>query len=227
MKGFAGACVSMCRNDTSCPDNMKCCSNGCGHVCMKPVDTYNPCKEQRRPRQSAAYRQSEDAAKEASDPGFTTHEPTGVNALCTVDAEETQTGSTQRPDVTKNVRNPAANPCQRTPCSGRCAIKTDKFCDYGHCNQKAVCDSSSAKCQAAPAPGPCEAFFPSWFYNATSRRCEKFVFGGCLGNDNRFPTATRCYNQCNKTASPCTVSMTWVKSDDGARRLCARYWASD
>eukprot|EP00927_Polykrikos_kofoidii_P051235 TRINITY_DN45022_c0_g1_i1.p1 TRINITY_DN45022_c0_g1~~TRINITY_DN45022_c0_g1_i1.p1 ORF type:complete len:338 (-),score=61.74 TRINITY_DN45022_c0_g1_i1:180-1193(-) len=32
-----GACVEECTKD-SCPQGMLCCSNGCGHVCMKPVD---------------------------------------------------------------------------------------------------------------------------------------------------------------------------------------------
>ncbi|XP_038181301.1 WAP four-disulfide core domain protein 18-like [Arvicola amphibius] len=32
-----GACVEKCSGDDSCPGNMKCCSNGCGHVCKPPV----------------------------------------------------------------------------------------------------------------------------------------------------------------------------------------------
>ena len=32
----AGICAEMCSYDVSCPDQQKCCSNGCGHVCMDP-----------------------------------------------------------------------------------------------------------------------------------------------------------------------------------------------
>ena len=32
----AGICAEMCSFDVSCPDQQKCCSNGCGHVCMDP-----------------------------------------------------------------------------------------------------------------------------------------------------------------------------------------------
>ncbi|XP_041519752.1 WAP four-disulfide core domain protein 18-like [Microtus oregoni] len=32
-----GACVESCSGDDSCPGKMKCCSNGCGHVCKPPV----------------------------------------------------------------------------------------------------------------------------------------------------------------------------------------------
>ncbi|XP_045368249.1 WAP four-disulfide core domain protein 18 [Camelus bactrianus] len=36
-KGMAGICAEMCSGDESCPKGMKCCSNGCGHVCKLPV----------------------------------------------------------------------------------------------------------------------------------------------------------------------------------------------
>ncbi len=33
--GF-GVCVESCLNDSDCPNEEKCCSNGCGHQCMAP-----------------------------------------------------------------------------------------------------------------------------------------------------------------------------------------------
>ncbi|XP_039459966.1 WAP four-disulfide core domain protein 18-like [Oreochromis aureus] len=30
-------CTESCSKDSDCPDNEKCCSNGCGHECMPPV----------------------------------------------------------------------------------------------------------------------------------------------------------------------------------------------
>uniref|UniRef100_A0A673JCJ1 WAP four-disulfide core domain 2 n=1 Tax=Sinocyclocheilus rhinocerous TaxID=307959 RepID=A0A673JCJ1_9TELE len=32
----AGMCAEFCVNDSDCPNNEKCCSNGCGHECMAP-----------------------------------------------------------------------------------------------------------------------------------------------------------------------------------------------
>uniref|UniRef100_A0A672K083 WAP domain-containing protein n=1 Tax=Sinocyclocheilus grahami TaxID=75366 RepID=A0A672K083_SINGR len=29
-----GDCAEMCSQDGHCPDDEKCCSNGCGHQCM-------------------------------------------------------------------------------------------------------------------------------------------------------------------------------------------------
>ncbi|XP_030151712.1 WAP four-disulfide core domain protein 18-like [Lynx canadensis] len=36
-QGVFGSCVEMCSGDESCPQRMKCCSNGCGHICMYGV----------------------------------------------------------------------------------------------------------------------------------------------------------------------------------------------
>uniref|UniRef100_G1QA46 WAP domain-containing protein n=1 Tax=Myotis lucifugus TaxID=59463 RepID=G1QA46_MYOLU len=36
-KGTVGPCVEECSGDASCPSHLKCCSNGCGHVCKPPV----------------------------------------------------------------------------------------------------------------------------------------------------------------------------------------------
>uniref|UniRef100_G1Q5A6 WAP domain-containing protein n=1 Tax=Myotis lucifugus TaxID=59463 RepID=G1Q5A6_MYOLU len=36
-KGTLGLCAEWCTGDESCPTGMKCCSNGCGHVCKPAV----------------------------------------------------------------------------------------------------------------------------------------------------------------------------------------------
>ena len=53
-------------------------------------------------------------------------------------------------------------------------------------------------CTLPPEAGPCEAFIPSFFFNATSDRCERFIYGGCLGNDNRFSTVQECEERCGE-----------------------------
>uniref|UniRef100_I3J1M3 WAP domain-containing protein n=1 Tax=Oreochromis niloticus TaxID=8128 RepID=I3J1M3_ORENI len=37
MKYIRADCTESCSKDSDCPDNEKCCSNGCGHECMPPV----------------------------------------------------------------------------------------------------------------------------------------------------------------------------------------------
>ena len=33
----AGTCAEECQRDQDCHGEGKCCSNGCGHVCMTPI----------------------------------------------------------------------------------------------------------------------------------------------------------------------------------------------
>ncbi|XP_016107689.1 WAP four-disulfide core domain protein 2-like isoform X2 [Sinocyclocheilus grahami] len=35
-EALLGVCAEMCSHDSDCPDDQKCCSNGCGHQCMPP-----------------------------------------------------------------------------------------------------------------------------------------------------------------------------------------------
>ena len=44
--------------------------------------------------------------------------------------------------------------------------------------------------------GPCRAFIDSWFFNPGTGKCERFVYGGCGGNANRFATRQDCENRC-------------------------------
>ena len=52
----------------------------------------------------------------------------------------------------------------------------------------------SSNCDLPPAKGPCRGRFNRFFYNATSKACDTFVYGGCQGNANRF----RFYRQCEQ-----------------------------
>ncbi len=35
--GAIGSCVEACEEDGDCEFGQKCCSNGCGHVCVEPL----------------------------------------------------------------------------------------------------------------------------------------------------------------------------------------------
>ena len=53
------------------------------------------------------------------------------------------------------------------------------------------------RCTLKADPGPCEAAIPRYFYNTGTRRCERFIFGGCLGNENNFETLEECEKTCD------------------------------
>ncbi|KAF8763252.1 Kunitz-type serine protease inhibitor like protein [Argiope bruennichi] len=46
--------------------------------------------------------------------------------------------------------------------------------------------------------GMCRAYFPSWYYNKKSGKCEKFIYGGCGGNGNRYKSEDDCKKNCVK-----------------------------
>ena len=52
-------------------------------------------------------------------------------------------------------------------------------------------------CSLPPITGVCRAYFPRYFYNTTSERCEEFVYGGCRGNKNNFVKKVNCKLQCD------------------------------
>uniref|UniRef100_H9G9K1 BPTI/Kunitz inhibitor domain-containing protein n=1 Tax=Anolis carolinensis TaxID=28377 RepID=H9G9K1_ANOCA len=51
-------------------------------------------------------------------------------------------------------------------------------------------------CLLPPNQGDCYAYMPRFFYNSTSGKCEKFIYGGCGGNENNFMTREECYYAC-------------------------------
>lgn len=77
--------------------------------------------------------------------------------------------------------------------------------------------AGSEACDAPPEPGSCDAYGPSWYHDAASGICRPFVYGGCGGNKNRYPTLEACnqacpggapnYDACN-TPSDCMVTGT-------------------
>ena len=44
--------------------------------------------------------------------------------------------------------------------------------------------------------GSCRGYIIKFYYNAASGFCERFVYGGCDGNGNRFDSAEECKAKC-------------------------------
>lgn len=46
--------------------------------------------------------------------------------------------------------------------------------------------------------GICRASVPRFYYDAGAGKCEHFIYGGCQGNANNFPSLDACRNRCVK-----------------------------
>merc|ERR1712137_555238 len=51
-------------------------------------------------------------------------------------------------------------------------------------------------CGEPAKTGMCMAYIPSFFFDVVSEKCQKFIYGGCGGNRNRFRTKDECESTC-------------------------------
>ncbi|GIX87999.1 papilin [Caerostris darwini] len=78
------------------------------------------------------------------------------------------------------------------PCDAYCNVKLSCQCRWPTCGRKEVC--------FLPAEtGPCRASFPNYYFNKRSGKCEKFTYGGCMGNGNNFRTEEACRKTCGRS----------------------------
>ena len=76
-----------------------------------------------------------------------------------------------------------------------CGGNNNRFETLDECNHK--CGYKPPKCLLPKSPGMCMAFFPRYYYDQTSMRCERFVYGGCQANANNFETIQECIKDCS------------------------------
>lgn len=60
-------------------------------------------------------------------------------------------------------------------------------------------------CDKTPDTGPCKARVPAFYYDALTKSCKSFIYGGCGGNKNRFTSHETCLNTCRPPISPCKL----------------------
>ncbi len=57
-------------------------------------------------------------------------------------------------------------------------------------------------CSLLPERGPCMGFWFRYAFNATSGKCERFRYGGCIGNENNFHSKHSCEKTCKERPAP-------------------------
>ncbi|HEY3256986.1 MAG TPA: BPTI/Kunitz domain-containing protein [Polyangiaceae bacterium] len=56
--------------------------------------------------------------------------------------------------------------------------------------------SADPACTSAQDSGECDAYVPAFWHNPKTGLCEPFVYGGCGGNANRYPSRDACIQAC-------------------------------
>ncbi|GIZ05371.1 tissue factor pathway inhibitor [Caerostris extrusa] len=57
-------------------------------------------------------------------------------------------------------------------------------------------------CSLMKIVGPCRGRSERYFFNIRSGKCEKFMYSGCMGNENNFGTLEECEQRCKKPRPP-------------------------
>ncbi|GIY03020.1 hypothetical protein CDAR_466171 [Caerostris darwini] len=51
-------------------------------------------------------------------------------------------------------------------------------------------------CNMMVLQGPCKKYEMNYAYDDNTGQCRLFLYGGCLGSKNRFPTLKDCQKKC-------------------------------
>ncbi|EYC19098.1 hypothetical protein Y032_0025g1170 [Ancylostoma ceylanicum] len=86
-------------------------------------------------------------------------------------------------------------------------------------------------CKEPIDPGPCDALFPRFAFDATQGKCVDFNYGGCDGNRNNFESLDACRNKCEQgdvcllsiEVGPCKARMPRY-AYDAAQGKCIRFF---
>ncbi|XP_041831468.1 kunitz-type protease inhibitor 1-like [Melanotaenia boesemani] len=121
----------------------------------------------------------------------------------------------------RSISLPAAEVCgvecdpDQLICGNGCCLDRSLECDgtthcsdgsdEDHCNKlnqtfnqllSIDVNQRKARCTDLPVTGPCRASFTRWYYDPLNRKCHRFTYGGCDGNENNFEEDGACSEAC-------------------------------
>ena len=72
--------------------------------------------------------------------------------------------------------------------------------------------------------GRCKAAIKRFYFNAATKKCTQFTYGGCEGNANNFDTLEACQQRCGRGNFFATVSSGPGLSVYLSVFVCGRVW---
>ncbi|XP_060638232.2 tissue factor pathway inhibitor 2 isoform X1 [Anolis sagrei] len=80
---------------------------------------------------------------------------------------------------------------------GGCEGNDNNFLSWEECSKRCSSIKKVPKiCRLEADEGICRASIRKYFFNLQSMSCEKFYYGGCLGNENQFDDEESCMDTC-------------------------------
>ncbi|XP_075555420.1 proteoglycan-like sulfated glycoprotein papilin isoform X2 [Dermacentor variabilis] len=91
---------------------------------------------------------------------------------------------------------------------GGCEGNGNRFNSEEECKNTCVKPEGPDACLLPKVIGTCDGQYQHWYFDATTRSCESFMYGGCLGNNNRFASKDLCEQTClhQEKLDPCEQS---------------------
>ncbi|XP_039766006.1 papilin-like [Ornithorhynchus anatinus] len=183
-----------CRSDDDCLDLKRCCYRRCGLKCVEPEGL---------PVLPRIWPQMEPAVPPPQPPGpfpLSGARPPPLTQVLSGGLTPPTPPFCTLPFVIGNCNmwkprffyNVATKRCERFMYSG-CQGNQNNFLTKAKCLRS--CQRLD-QCFLPPVEGPCQAKIPRFFYNAVTRRCTKFFYGGCKGNPNNFVKLDSCKAVC-------------------------------
>ncbi|ELW66614.1 Tissue factor pathway inhibitor [Tupaia chinensis] len=83
---------------------------------------------------------------------------------------------------------------------GGCEGNQNRFESLEECKEKCMIEKPDF-CFLEEDAGICRGYITRYFYNNQSKQCERFKYGGCLGNLNNFESLEECKNTCEDASN--------------------------